>query len=262
MMLVSRTGRTIAGIGLVLAIAACGESVRSGVKPGQAADPTPGAPDSDGGTRATRLLLSAGETREGPQRPLDGRLGIDSRGCVTLGERVVVAARGSRLGLDGQTVTLTGIGELRIGEEVSVGSGFLEDGERPISKLPEPHRGCSSTSYAYLTAGTVPDAPEPDALDCASGYSSGSIPDYFGNRGEATAAQAIAQAEVATRPDTGALPETRLVENTEDRVRAAFLDLPGTVTGSAIVVKVDGTWQIEGVGRCAPVGSVGIGPSP
>lgn len=264
MRLARRTGTTttVIALALVLAITACSGSAPSRPEPDPVAEAIPGAPDSAGGARATRLLLSVGEPGEGPQVPLGGRLGIDNRGCVTLGGHVVVAAQGSRLGLDGQKVMLTGIGEIRFGETLSAERGILDDVDRPVNKAPAPHRGCSSTSYAHLAAGAGPDAPAPDTLDCASGYSSGSSPDYFGSGGEATATEALSQVEVANRASRGAPLEARLVENTEDRVRVSYLDPAGTVTGSAIVVKVDGNWQIEGMARCAPVGSVATEPGP
>ena len=261
MTLARRTGTTFTGIALamVLALAACGGTEPPERDPATGA--IPGAPDSDGGARATRLLLSGGEAGDGAQVPLGGRLGIDERGCVTLGDHVVLAPRDSRLGLDGQTVVLAGIGEIAIGEELPAGRGVLEGVDSSSDKVP-PDRGCAGRSYADLTAGSLPDAPAPDTLDCASGYSSGAIPDYFAGGGDATAAEAFSRAEVAGRAGRGAARKARLVENTEDRVRVGFLDPAGTVTGKATAIKVDGKWRIKGMGHCAPVGSVGSEPGP
>jgi hypothetical protein len=262
MTLARRTGTTLTviALALVLTVAACDGSEPPERDPGTGA--IPGAPDPDGGARATRLLLSGGEDGDGAEGPLSGRLGIDKRGCVTLDDHVLLAPEGSRLGLDGQAVVLAGIGQIGIGEELPAGRGVLEGVDSPSDNVPTQHRGCASTSYAYLAAGTAPDAAAPDTLDCASGYSSGATPDYAAGGGEATAAEALSRAEVASRAGRGAARKARLVENTEDRVRVGFLDPAGTVTGNATMVKVDGKWRIEGMGHCAPVGSVGSEPGP
>jgi hypothetical protein len=259
-----RTRTTGIVLALVLAIASCGGSEPSRPDPDQGADVIPGGPGAVGGARATRLLLSVGEPGDGPEVPLRGRLGVDSRGCVTLGAHVVVATRGSRLGLDGRTVVLAGIGENVLGETVSAARGILDDTDPSITKVPASDRGCSGTSYAHLAADAdaVAKVPAPDSLDCASGYSSGGSPDYFGIGGEATAVEAYSRAEVASRARPDAPLQVRLVESTEDRVRVGFLDPAGTVIGNATVVKVDGRWQIEGMAHCAPVGSVAAQPGP
>lgn len=220
----------------------------------------PGVPDSANGTRATRLLLSDSDPGSSRTARVQGRLGIDAQGCVTLGRYVMIAPRDSRLKVDGQTVVLTGLGEFRLGDEVSATGGLAGQADR--SKSSDQYQGCSSRNFAVLGGGTAPKAPEPDALDCASGYSSGSTADYFTDSGAPTAAEAIRHARFGTHDERAAPTEQRLVENTVDRVRVSYVDPAGTVIGAAKVIKVSGKWQIEGMGKCAPVGSVGVGESP
>ncbi len=129
---------------------------------------------------------------------------------------------------------------------------------RPARSTPAPVPGAPDSAN-----GKLPAAPAPDALDCASGHSSGGIADYFMGGGEATAAEAIKHAERSVVLASGGTPlKLRIVENTQDRVRMAFLDPAGTVTGAARVDKVDGKWQIHSYGACAAVGSVGTGAGP
>ncbi len=111
-------------------------------------------------------------------------------------------------------------------------------------------------------AGPPATGPASDTLDCTSGYSSGGSPDYFGGGGETTAAEAITRAEAVSRAGRGAARRVRLVESTEGRARAGFVDPAGTVTGNATVVRVDGRWQIEAMSSCTPVGSVGVDGGP
>jgi hypothetical protein len=221
----------------------------------------PGIPDSANGTRATRLLLSDGDPGASRTAHVQGRLGIDAQGCVTLGRYVVIAPRDSRLKVDGQTLVLTRLGEFHLGEEVSATGSLVQTG-RSKTKISDEYRGCSSRNFAVLAAGTAPQAAEPDALDCASGYSSGSTADYFTDGGAPTAAEAIRIAKFGTHDERAAPTEQRLVENTVERVRVSYVDPAGTVIGATKVIKVAGKWQIEIMGKCAPVGSVAAGNGP
>jgi hypothetical protein len=242
---------TVGGIFLLIStVSACGDGAAAIAS---TSGLVPGVPDSANGTRATRLLLSDGDPGNSRTALVQGQLGIDAQGCVTLGRYVVIAPRDSRLKVDGQTLVLTGLGEFRLGDEVSA-TGSLTGADR--WKGSDQYQGCSRRNFAVLATGTAPKTAEPDALDCASGYSSGSTADYFTDGGAPTAAEAIRIATFGTHDERAAPTEQRLVENTVDRVRVSYVDPAGTVIGAAKVIKVADKWQIEVMGKCAPVGSV------
>ncbi len=54
---------------------------------------------------------------------VSGATGLNAQGCVTIGDRLVVAPEGSRVDDDAETVHLTGYAPFTLGDDVELGGG-------------------------------------------------------------------------------------------------------------------------------------------
>lgn len=139
----------------VIAAVACGEAGGRSepVRNHQTSAASTGAladPPTEGGPVATRLLVSKEDGDAKFEALMSGRLGVDDRGCVTLGGDALVAPKGSAIGDDGRTVSIKGVGTFRLGDGLPpVGGGHEEYAD--WSQVPAEQRACSGTDFAVLT---------------------------------------------------------------------------------------------------------------
>lgn len=107
-------------------------------------------PSTEVGPVATRLLVSEKDGGAKFEALVSGRLGVDNRGCVTLGGDALVAPKGSAIGDDGRTVSIEGVGMFMLGDDLPPVGGGYEEYADP-SEVPAERKVCSGTDFAVLT---------------------------------------------------------------------------------------------------------------
>lgn len=118
--LTTRLGWVVAAVAIGVAVSGC---ATGGLD--RASDP---AAISAPGTPPATLLTSVGG--DGAFEALvRGRIGINERGCVTVGNArttyLLVAPAGSTMSTDGERVRLAGVGDFAIGDHVETGGGYF-----------------------------------------------------------------------------------------------------------------------------------------
>jgi hypothetical protein len=80
------------------------------------------------------------------QALVSGTVGVTDTGCIALDDAVLVAPEGSTISADGETVSLTGVGEFRLGDSLpGTGGGWTVWGDDGAG-----FGDCGSGEYAVL----------------------------------------------------------------------------------------------------------------
>jgi hypothetical protein len=97
------------------------------------------------GPAGPRLLVAQQKTDSTQDAAISGLLGVDAKGCVTVGDLTLVAPAGSQL-IDGRTIRLAEIGDYALGDDLPVVSGGL----RPADSVEPYLQGCEAPTLAYV----------------------------------------------------------------------------------------------------------------